>query len=143
VPVSHLGVWERRIGLRSARRQWLAEQIRAIERREQTKPPTLEYKRFHLAARLEANCHKGAVASMPCRGGEGTVLGYAEGTIFLLLFLLVSLEDFLQGFVAVQWGVCVSDPDVKDCSRASGPEAVDGNIATEFWAGSVWVDPVT
>jgi hypothetical protein len=66
VLVSHLGVWERRIGLRLACWQQLAEQIRAIERWEQTKPHTLEYKRFHLAARLEANSHEAAVASTPC-----------------------------------------------------------------------------
>jgi hypothetical protein len=75
VQVSHLGVWERRIGLRLARRQRLAEQIGAIERGEQTKPHTSEYEHFHLAARLEANRREAAVASVPCSPSTENIRG--------------------------------------------------------------------
>ena len=54
MPESQIGEWIRWIGLRSALRQRLEERIRAIDRRERTKPHTSEYDRFHLAASLAA-----------------------------------------------------------------------------------------
>ena len=55
VPESHVGAWERRSWLRSARRQRLAERTRAIERRERTKPHNSEYDRFHLATYYDSS----------------------------------------------------------------------------------------
>ena len=68
VPDSQKGMWNRRAGLRSALRQRLEEQIRAIESGERTKPHTSEYERFHFHAKADARHLEAAnKASLPRR----------------------------------------------------------------------------
>ena len=67
--------------------------------------------------------------------GEGPVPGKAERAVLVLLLLLVSLEDFLRGSIAIRRGVRVSDTDIEDRRSASSPEPVDSNVASEFWSG--------
>ena len=42
-------------------------------------------------------------------------------------------EDFSRGSVAIRGLVRVCDTDVEDRGLTTGPEAVDGEVATEFW----------
>ena len=67
VPESHMGMWNRWVGVRSALRHRLEERTRAIESRERMYPQTSEYDLFHLDARLVARRFEAAVASFPRR----------------------------------------------------------------------------
>ncbi|KAI2493138.1 hypothetical protein MHU86_21399 [Fragilaria crotonensis] len=40
-----------------------------------------------------------------------------------------------SGGVAIRWGIRVGDADIEDRRGASGPEAVDSDVAAEFWGG--------
>jgi hypothetical protein len=56
--------------------------------------------------------------------------------IFVFLLLLLFGKD-PRVLAAVEWRVGISDSNVKDCCWASTPEALDGNIATEFGGGAL------
>ncbi|KAI2506097.1 hypothetical protein MHU86_8328 [Fragilaria crotonensis] len=77
----------------------------------------------------------GAAAGAKGHGSEGTASRNAEGAVFGLLLRLVSLEDLRRSGVAIRGGIRVGDSDIKDRRGASGPEAVDSDVASEFWGG--------
>jgi hypothetical protein len=73
---------------------------------------------------------------LPDEGSKGTASCDAEGVVFVLFLLLMSLEDTIRGGIAIRRGVSVGDTDVENRGDPAGPESVDGNVATEFWGWS-------
>ena len=58
----------------------------------------------------------------------------AKSPVLVFLLLFVPLEDFVEGYVSIGWGIRVSDTDIEDRSCSATPESVDGDVPAEFWA---------
>jgi hypothetical protein len=70
-----------------------------------------------------------------------TPTGLAEGPVFVLLLLFLSEEDFGWISVAIRWCIRVRHTDIEDRNSPTPPEAVHGDIASEFGGGFCAVGP--